>query len=257
MAKRRPIQGHYEKLFCETFYKLSERHNAWSVWCDFVKLFACCLSNGFEVDPVKRDAREKIYLDIAKTYTPEELNIIGELASITVQALDHNARQDFLGSLYMSLDFGDLWRGQFFTPWNIAYCMAMITVGNCEKEMSEKGFCSIYDCACGAGCMLIAAAAAYRYGNPEQQRNYQTDIVFAGQDIDPIVALMCYIQLSLLGCAGYVVIGDTLKYPICGYELDPYVSEDCEIWFTPMWYSPLWQSQRLLSRLRRQNGAAG
>ena len=46
-----------------------------------------------------------------------------------------------------------------------------------------------------------------------QEINYQTSVLFTAQDIDYIVGLMCYLQLSLMGCAGYVVIGDTLRHP--------------------------------------------
>jgi hypothetical protein len=40
--------------------------------------------------------------------------------------------------------------------------------------------------------------------------DYQRKVLFVGQDIDSVVARMCYISLTLLGCAGCVVIGNTL-----------------------------------------------
>ena len=46
---------------------------------------------------------------------------------------------------------------------------------------------------------------------------------------------MCYIQLSLLGCAGYVVVGDTLSNPIEGDVLFPDEKEGQEFWYTPFW----------------------
>src|SRR5699024_11833427 len=65
------------------------------------------------------------------------------------------------------------------------------------------------DPACGAGALLVAFANECL----RQKVNYQTSVLFVAQDIDFTVGLMCYIQLSLLGCAGYVVIGDTLVRP--------------------------------------------
>ena len=44
--------------------------------------------------------------------------------------------------------------------------------------------------------------------------NYQNHVLVAAQDIDMTVALMCYIQLSLLGVAGYVKIGNSITDPI-------------------------------------------
>ena len=44
-----------------------------------------------------------------------------------------------------------------------------------------------------------------------EEINYQQNAYFVAQDIDPLVAKMCYIQLSLLGCPGVVIIGNTLE----------------------------------------------
>ena len=38
----------------------------------------------------------------------------------------------------------------------------------------------------------------------------EKDFVFVAQDIDLTVALTCYVQLTLLGCAGYVIVGNSL-----------------------------------------------
>ena len=72
----------------------------------------------------------------------------------------------------------------------------------------QKLYCIIYrtatDPACGAGAMLIAFAnAAKRHGI-----NYQKHVLFVSQDIDRTAAMMCYIQMSLLGCPAVVVIGE-------------------------------------------------
>ena len=40
--------------------------------------------------------------------------------------------------------------------------------------------------------------------------DWQRQAVFECQDISVITALMCYVQLSLIGAAARVVIGDTL-----------------------------------------------
>ena len=59
------------------------------------------------------------------------------------------------------------------------------------------------------------------------------------------MALMCYIQLSILGCAGYVAIGNSLTNPFGGTDLFPTIGEGGELWYTPMWYSPAWELRRL------------
>ena len=120
----------------------------------------------------------------------------------------------------MKLDLGNHWKGQFFTPYSITKMMAKVTIGNFEQQISEKGYVSVNDCACGAGATLIAAAEeAYTQLN-DTKYNWQNHILFFAQDIDAVTAKMCYIQLSLLGCAGAVKIGDSLSEPMCSGESD-------------------------------------
>ena len=98
-----------------------------------------------------------------------------ELFNYVVQALDNNQEQDFLGGLYMNLDLGSHWHGQFFTPYDICRMMAKISLNGGERdaktEILDHGYISINDPACGAGATLIAAANQLR----NQYINYQTD----------------------------------------------------------------------------------
>lgn len=73
--------------------------------------------------------------------------------------------------------------------------------------------------------------------------NYQNHILVAAQDIDMVVALMCYIQLSLLGVAAYIKVGNSLTEPMTENDsLDNY-------WFTMMYFSDIWSMRRLLRSL--------
>ena len=73
-----------------------------------------------------------------------------------------------------------------------------------EVQIEKKGHISVNDPACGAGAMLIAFAnVAKKHGI-----NYQKQVLFIAQDIDRTAAMMCYIQLSLLGCPAIVAVGD-------------------------------------------------
>ena len=60
---------------------------------------------------------------------------------------------------------------------------------------------------------------------------------------------MCYIQLSLLGCAGYVVIGNTLTEPQVGSVLLGEDSSRCR--FTPMYFHEVWSTRRAIDQARR------
>ena len=73
---------------------------------------------------------------------------------------------------------------------------------------------------------------------------------FIGQDISQIAGLMAHIQLSLLGCAGYIVIADTLRYPITGSMLSPKV-ESGKILYTPVYYTDIWQLRKGIEYVRK------
>lgn len=257
MAKGYIGRTEIEKDFIKAFNAISYRHNPWTVWQAFINMSACSISNAVNRDAETWKRREDSYLATVKAYSKEELERFAELFGLTVRALEENPAQDFLGNLYMNLDFGSGWTGQFFTPWHVAEFMAEVTLADGDrlaKEIGEKGYISANDCACGAGCMLMALAYVCRKKN---LLNYQRQILFVGQDIDRVVAQMCYIQLSLLGCPGYVVVGDTLTSPPTGTALRPSVPEGNEIWFTPMWFSTAWKARALRDYFRELFGNTG
>ena len=243
MAQKSVWRTTHEKEFVQVFQDLSVRMGPWRAWSDFITVTAIAFANFFEPNSSIKTDREGAFQSIMKAYTDDERKKIESLAQITVSAYEQNPQQDFLGELYMRLDFGDSWHGQYFTPWPIAYVMAQMTLGPEKQQLDEKGYISVCDPACGAGCMLLAAAATYQ--DSSDTPTYQDDVLFVGQDLDRNVALMCYIQLSIRGCAGYVAIGDSLVNPVSGHDLFPAIGDGGELWFTPYWYSPVWTFRRL------------
>lgn len=90
---------------------------------------------------------------------------------------------------------------------------------------------------------MIAAANVARNDLEKAGFNFQNHILFSAQDIEETVALMCYIQLSLLGVAGFVKVGNSLTDPIRnGESLENY-------WFTPMYFSDVWHTRRVVSQM--------
>lgn len=233
----------WENEFVRTFKKLTFRYRAWDIWRDFIVIFACAISN--PVDKTHQEAREARYLEIINKYSKQEQRIFPELAAMTVMALDDNQEQDFLGKMFMDLNLGNRARGQFFTPYHVCQLMADITTEDKLEEIERKGFVSVCDCCCGAGATLIAAVHSIRrqLEKKENPLNFQNHVLVVGQDIDETVALMCYIQISLLGVAGYIKIGDALTDPITDMD----TSEN--YWFTPMYFSDMWTYRRIFHNL--------
>lgn len=244
MARRSEVLQGTGKEFLEIFQKLCYSRSSWQVWADVITAIACSLSNAVDKAPGRYEAREKEYKQCIERLGSVEL--LAKLMGIIVMALESEPEQDFLGEMYMRLELGNHWKGQFFTPYCVCRCMAEINIGpGIETEIERKGFLSVNDPACGAGATLIAAANTFKRHNI----NYQRDVLFVGQDIDRVVGQMCYIQLSLLGCPGYVAIANTITNPVVGSTIAPIEKENQEFWYTPFYFRDIWMARKIRSAL--------
>lgn len=231
------IQG-TEKEFMTEFQKLCQTRSSWQVWADLMTCIACAISN--KADPEHFDSREKEYKACIEGIGQAEA--AAKIFAIIAIALENNPQQDFLGQMYMSLGLGNHWKGQFFTPYHLCEAMARLQIDDLDQKIEEDGYISINDPACGAGATLIAAANMAK----KCRHNFQDHVLFVAQDIDRITGMMCYIQLSMLGCAGYVCIADTLCNPLAGPVLFPNEGEGQELWYTPMFLqSEVWTWRRV------------
>lgn len=229
----------HQKALAKLYGQLCYRFSRHEVWQDAVWMFACSIANS--VDRRHFDEREAAYMRIVQKYDETELAVFPQLFGAIVNGMEEHPDCDFLGELYMSLELGNKHGGQFFSPYHLCRMMARCDLQRdlINAEMARQGYISINDCACGAGALLVAAANYLK----EIGFDYQRNALFVGQDIDSTTALMCYIQLSLLGCAGYVIIGDTLAAPQSGPVL--LGEEGSRCWYTPMYFGDLWTMRRL------------
>lgn len=234
------LKSTHQTEFVKIFNSLCGRYGRWEIWQDFITLAAIAISN--TVDQSQAAEREKTYMTIAGKYKPEEMLKFSQMLQEVVIGMDFNPDQDFLGELYMALDLGNDHAGQFFTPYDVCRMMAEITGADLQARIERDGWISVNDCACGAGALLVAFANACT----RQEINYQTSVLFTAQDIDYIVGLMCYLQLSLMGCAGYVVIGDTLLHPSTALDRRGLIPRpDQNIWYTPFYFRDIWHYRRV------------
>lgn len=213
------------KEFLNIFEKLISHHSPYDVWRDFIVLSSCAISNSF--DKINYSKRESLYMQTIKKYNKQEQELFPQLLAKTVNQLENNLEQDFLGELFMNLNFGDSYLGQYFTPYYISKFMSKMIVVDAVAQVKEKNFIIISDPCCGSGSLLIASVNEAKQQLEKENINFQKCISVCGQDINQTVALMCYIQLSLMGVSGYILVGDTLK--------SSHVTvENC--WFTPMYF---------------------
>lgn len=216
-------------------------HQLWELWQDSMTMFALSISN--TVDGRYRDKREAMYMDIAHKYTKDEMQVFPQIFGEIIIQLEAEPEQDLLGDLYMQLDLGSHWHGQFFTPYNICAMMAKTQLGQQEYTVENIKPISVCDCACGGGALLIAAAHEYKKAISHTGLNAQHYICLFAQDLSQVSSMMCYVQLSLQGFAGKVKLGDSL--------MNPLVEQDngSDIWYTPMWFSDVWAIRRMLGKI--------
>lgn len=242
-AKTRHLRNEKQKNLVKLFDAACYRHNRGQVWADFVMMAAIAISNA--VDKSNAEERESLYLKLASQYNKKELSCFTQMFAEIVNGMEDNQDQDFLGELFMTLELSNSFAGQFFTPYSLCQAMARMTAqkDNILGQIERDGWISVSDPACGAGATLVAFAGWCR----ECGINYHDSVLFVAQDIDITVACMCYIQLSLLGCPGYVVVDNTLTKPSVACDDRGLIPKHGpNVWYTPFYFKDVWHWRRTM-----------
>lgn len=215
------------------------RHRApWEVFTDFVAMAALSIRNAVDRrDRAAWEAREADYMRRVGRYTKDEAMKLAQGLAHVVAGLE-DGMQDFLGSLFMSLELGDAWKGQFFTPYELCLLMAKMTGHDLEGPIARRGFVRVSDPCVGGGAMVIAQAQAMR----DAGINYQQHMHATAIDVDLVAVHMAYVQLSLLHVPAVVVHGNSLSLEVW--------SE----WPTPAHILGFWDAK--LRRADAEEGAA-
>lgn len=222
--------------FIRAIRAISVHRNLAELWSDWIMMLAISISQA--CDPM--DEREELFGNLQAKYTKEEREKIAELSGIYFCVVDEDPFRDLLGNLYMMLEIGNRETGQFFTPYHLGQLLADLTDMRAVREqIGARGYSCVNDPACGGGCLLISAAERmYRAGI-----NYQESAIFVGQELGSTTACSAYIQLSMLGCPGAIICGDTLREP---FSDDPlFIRKRSNVWRTPMYFGDIWRERRL------------
>lgn len=244
-SAKRAVADSHQKHFVDLFDKLCYSRNRHNVWKDFIVMSAIEISNA--VDQINAPERTESYKKIASQYNTSEKDVLGQMLGEVIMGMEKNPKQDFLGELYMVLNLGNDRAGQFFTPYCVCRTMSAVTIPNLKSEIEKRGWISVNDPTCGAGATLVAFANECR----DQGVNYQTSVLFVAQDIDYVVGCMCYLQLSLMGCAGYVIIDDSIKNPAVSYDKHGLLpgNTPSTIWYTPFYFRDMWHWRRVTAQM--------
>lgn len=241
----RHVNGEKQKNIVRIMDGLIGAYSRWDIWRDFIIMSAVSIAN--IIGGPYWDKREELYLAHAGKYSKQDLLAFSAMYSEIVAAMEDDPEHDFLGELFMVLGMGNEWKGQVFTPYSLCRMIAAMTYGkDIEERIRQDGWITVSDPACGAGALLIAFAnECWR-----REINYQTSVLFVAQDIDFLAGCMCYIQLSLMGCPGYVVIDDTLLHPSMSHDRRGLLPQDSpNVWYTPMYFRDIWHHRRICAKM--------
>ena len=201
----------YTKQFRKVFDSFCYRRGWDEAFRDFVELAACAVhQEPYFYGLIDRDddyARiEQSYLSVIKKFDEKEVACIVELYSLAVSALRQH-KVDFIGQIYMDLEVHNKHNGEFFTPTIVAQMMAKLQMDGIAELLERQGHITLQEPACGAGVMVIEAANVMR----EEKLDPSYTLLFQAIDINRTCFNMAYFQLSVLGLAGEVVHGDSLR----------------------------------------------
>lgn len=181
---------------------ISGKYSPYQVFSDWVQCCSISIANQLSMihDDVFQE-REKEYAAIMSKYTEREQELFAKMFVLLADALEEDMT-DVLGEIYMEMEMGSKYTGQFFTPFNVSQLCAELALSDGEEiHLNEP--------ACGGGAMIIATAKRLK----DREINYQKRMKVVAQDLDWKGVYMCYLQLSLLGIDAIVVQGDTLADP--------------------------------------------
>ncbi|EGZ9994813.1 DUF1738 domain-containing protein [Salmonella enterica] len=206
-AARRGRTNPHIQEFVSVFNRIAPHENRWQVFSDFAHMAAAALYNAIHRDPTV----EADYLRRVKRYSKEDaVQMSGLLAAVT-DGLEFSPT-DFLGQLLMTLELGNQYLGQYFTPYSLSYTMARLNMADRLPELKNgsREYITVCDPACGAGGMIVATTEAML----EAGYNPQKQMLAYCTDIDPLAAMLCYIQLTLMHIPAVVSIGNSLTMAI-------------------------------------------
>lgn len=215
------------KIMINMFKKLSYKHQIWEVYSDFIELATLSISNACD-HSLKWNSREERYKNIINKYDDKEKILFPKLLGELIIQLNEQP-SDVMGQIFMELELGNKYKGQFFTPYNICELMAEIIIDdNIRNQIKKKGFVTLNEPCSGGGAMIIAFAEAMK----KRKLNPQKYLKVICQDLDFKSVCMTYLQLSFLGIPAIVMHMDTLSLEIF------------DKFYTPVWIYDGWDFKK-------------
>lgn len=201
----------------------------YEVFSDFVHFSSYAYENAL----LKNADVEKKYLGLVerKQYSTHQMTLMAECLALVTLAMEDDI-QDYLGQIYMDDSFYNKSTGQYFTPMEVSNLMNSLLLD--KSELNENEYITFNEPTVGSGAMALSHFKQVK----KLGFNPQDKVFYVCQDLDGLVARIAYIQFSIIGLSGQVIIGNTLNVKEYG---------SYHHMFTPMYHLKNWRSRLLKS----------
>lgn len=163
------------------------------------------------------DANEAEYMKIVKfCRNPKEtMSDLAVMLGAMTLALSADP-VDFVGPVFSEIA-ADSGMGQFFTPHELSYLIAKLSIPPREEALADKQYITIQEPACGVGGMILATNVALREAGYDVAR----EVHWFAVDVDRRAISAAYLQAALTDCSGVFVHGNTLSLETWGTSITP------------------------------------
>jgi hypothetical protein len=172
---------------------------------DFLELAMCAIRKQTVAPGPEADAIGAQYMQVVARHHPGDIRAMPELLAL-VQLAVGDGGCDFLGDIASKIGMLEGDRGQFFTPYTVSRMMAEMLLPAENPVLEERGFITLSEPACGAGCMVIAAADTLT----AQGLDIGACLYVEAVDLSLLAFRMAYIQLSARGVPALVQRANSL-----------------------------------------------
>src|ERR1700722_5614095 len=143
--------------FIKRLTALDREKSPYDKFRDFCEMAFCACAKLTAPTPERAQELEDRYMQIVGTYRDKDtVRAYPELLALADTAIQQGC--DFLGSVATQMEVLNAQIGQFFTPYDVARMMAMMSLQDAGAIIEQNGFLTLQEPPSGAGGMVLAAA---------------------------------------------------------------------------------------------------
>jgi hypothetical protein len=193
------------KEFIKRITALDHEKSSYDKIRDFCEMAFCAYAKTTAPSSERAQELEDRYMQIVGTCRNKDtVRAYPELLGVAANAIRQGC--DFLGSVATEMEILNAQIGQFFTPYELARFMAMISLEDAQALIRQNGFLTLQEPASGAGGMVLATAQTLQDNGFDPGLHILVNAV----DVSPLCFHMTFLQLTLRGIPALVEHGNTL-----------------------------------------------